>query len=194
MFRLLQCSKSNLICQILQHFDSDDEGRGGVRNPIISTVLYISSGDSSTSEHGSHAGGPTIVTNQKLSDNRLASQGWLAHAKPQRLVAFDGSFLHGVVPGKSYCDGRRVTLMMAFWDDILIRSGEGPGSARPFPTTNMPVWASQLASPAKIECVDYTSCVETSPINLEVIYETLDGEPWKRGMGMPSYDQVFQGF
>src|SRR4051812_969890 len=24
------------------HFDSDDEGRGGVRNPSVSTVLYLS--------------------------------------------------------------------------------------------------------------------------------------------------------
>ena len=118
----------------------------------------------------------------------------MAHAKPQRLVAFDGRFLHGVIPGKSYRKGRRVTLMMAFWEDIKIRSGVGPGSARPFPATNMPVWASQLTSPAIRECGDYTSCVETSPIKLDVIYETLDGKPWKRGMGMPSYDQVFQGF
>ena len=180
----------------MQHFDSDDEGRGGVRNPIISTVFYISSGDATKCERGSqqHAGGPTLVTNQKVTDVRLASRGWMAHAKPQRLVAFDGRCLHGVVPGKSFRTGRRVTLMMAFWEEIQIRSGVGPGSARPFPTTNMPAWASRLASPAKRECRDYASCVETSPIQLDVIYETLDGKPWKRGMGMPSYDQVFQGF
>jgi hypothetical protein len=41
---------------------------------------------------------------------------------------------------------------------------------------------------------DYESCVETDPIKLDTIYETLDGRPWKRGMGMPSYDEVFQGF
>ncbi len=182
-----------LIYQILQHFDSDDEGRGGVRNPIISTILYISAGDSSSSEDDSYAGGPTLVTNQKLTGIQLASKGWMAHAKPQRLVAFDGRLLHGVIPGKSYRKGRRVTLMMAFWEDIEIRSGVGPGSARPFPVTDMPVWASQLTSPAKRERGDY-KCVETSPIKLNVIYETLDGKPWKREKGMPSYDQVFQGF
>ena len=26
------------------HFDSDDEGEGGVRNPIITTVLFLSGG------------------------------------------------------------------------------------------------------------------------------------------------------
>ncbi len=137
------------------------------------------------------------MTNQKITDVRLASQGWLAHAKPQRLVAFDGKCLHGVVPGKGFRNGRRVTLMMAFWEDIQLRDGVGPGSARPFPTTtDVPAWASQLISSVNKRNIrrDYKSCVETSPIELDVIYETLDGKPWKRGMGMPSYDQVFQGF
>lgn len=26
------------------HFDSDDEGAGGVRNPLVSTVLYLTGG------------------------------------------------------------------------------------------------------------------------------------------------------
>jgi hypothetical protein len=47
------------------HFDSDDEGVGGVRNPIISTVIYLTDG----------VGGPTLVTDQVLatapSINRL---------------------------------------------------------------------------------------------------------------------------
>ena len=103
-----------------------------------------------------------------------------------------------VVPGKGFHDGRRVTLMMAFWRDIQIRNGTGPGSARAFPTDNLPQWASQLSNPLHedndTDCNVYDSCVETTPIKLNVIYEQLDGKPWKRGMGMPSYDQVFQGF
>lgn len=171
------------------HFDSDDEGRGGVRNPIISTILYITEG----------AGGPSLVTNQKLTDSNVATQGWVAHPRSQRLVVFDGRYLHGVVPGKGVRDGRRVTLMMAFWDDIRIRDGDGPGSARPFPTPTINVtssWASQLVTllPDNSNNISYESCVETDPIQLDTIYETLDGKPWKRGMGMPSYDEVFQGF
>lgn len=170
------------------HFDSDDEGRGGVRNPIISTILYITEG----------AGGPSLVTNQKLIDSRVATQGWLAHPRSQRLVVFDGRCLHGVVPGKGVRDGRRVTLMMAFWDDIRIREGDGSGSARPFPTStvnNTSSWASQLVTPLPDKSNNiYESCVETDPIQLDTVYETLDGKPWKKGMGMPSYDEVFQGF
>lgn len=62
----------------------------GVRNPIVSTVLYLSEG----------VGGPTLVTTQHLQDTMLAARGWLAFPKLNRLVAFDGSYLHGVVPGR----------------------------------------------------------------------------------------------
>jgi len=183
------------------HFDSDDEGRGGIRNPIISTIIYITAENTTINngKHGRATGGPSLVTNQKLSDIRLATKGYFAHPKSQRLVAFDGRYLHGVVPGKGVEGGRRVTLMLAFWENIQIRRGEGPGSARPFPNQDddLPKWASQLVQPLEdsdINANDYGSCVEKDPIKLDVIYESLDGKAWKRGMGMPSYDQVFQGF
>lgn len=189
---------------VMQHFDSDDEGRGGIRNPIVSTILYITEEDSNETttngnqQHTKLPGGPSLVTNQRLTDIRLATKGWMAHPKPQRFVAFDGKYLHGVVPGKGVQTGRRVTLMLAFWESIQMREGTGPGSARPFPTTDVPEWASQLVAPldeaSNDDVYDYESCVETSPINLGAIYETLDGKAWKRGSGMPSYDQVFQGF
>ncbi|KAL3794311.1 hypothetical protein HJC23_012436 [Cyclotella cryptica] len=188
------------------HFDSDDEGRGGVRNPIISTILYITtddSGDSTTT----CTGGPSLVTNQKLGDVHLATRGWMAHPKSKRLVAFDGRYLHGVVPGKGVDatkNGRRVTLMFAFWKDITIRRGIGPGSARPFPLKKnhnaMPKWAIELTkTPEGLEEGDpnqnsYQTCKETIPVEFEVVYETLDGRPWKKSDGMPSYNEVFQGF
>jgi len=73
------------------HFDSDDEGRGGVRNPIVSTVICVEGG----------VGGPTLVTTQKISDNKLAKNGWLVFPEDNRFVMFDGSVLHGVIPGRS---------------------------------------------------------------------------------------------
>ena len=179
------------------HFDSDDEGRDGVRNPLISTILYITEKDATTNEKYEPVGGPSLVTNQKLTDIRLATKGWMAHPKPQRLVTFDGRYLHGVVPGKGVQTGRRVTLMIAFWEDIKARQSEGPGSARPFPkhNDNMPEWARQLATPLDEKYSnDYEDCKETDPIKLDSIYETLDGKKWKRGSGLPSYDEVFQGF
>ncbi len=176
-----------------------------MRNPIISTILYVTAGDES-SDGGTLSettGGPSLVTNQKLSDSRLATKGWMSHPKSQRLVAFDGRYLHGVVPGKGVrpANKRRVTLMFALWDDVKIRRGLGPGSARPFPMNKsninnaLPQWTSQLVAPLDGDNEEqYSSCVETAPIRLDTVYETLEGKPWKKGMGMPSYDQVFQGF
>ena len=173
------------------HFDSDDEGRGGVRNPIISCILYISEDDCNI------PGGPSLVTNQKLSSVRLASRGWLAHPKARRLVVFDGRYLHGVVPGKlgESRPGRRVTLMLAFWEKIEVRnSGSGPGSARKFPESidKTVAWAESLQSPYGGGDMSYEACKETSPVELDRVYETLDGKKWNGRM--PDYDCCFQGF
>ena len=66
------------------------------KHPIVSTVLYLSS--------HSKVGGPTLVTNQRLRNptttNLNSVRGWLVSSKPSRLVCFDGSVLHGVIPGK----------------------------------------------------------------------------------------------
>ena len=90
------------------HFDSEDEGKGTVRHPIMSTVLYLTEG----------IGGPTLVTNQRLGD-MLPEKAWLAHPGHKkciktlrqlnllccqgsnRLTMFKGDLLHGVVPGVS---------------------------------------------------------------------------------------------
>ena len=129
------------------HFDSDDEGRGGVRNPLVSTVLYLS-------DEG--CGGPTLVTDQHIDGDALAQQGWLAFPKENRLVIFDGAVLHGVIPGRGYVNNARTrtTLMVALWDEIQVREGEGPGAARRLPGSSggeeqsLPEWCVQLTSMA----------------------------------------------
>lgn len=182
------------------HFDSDDEGRGGtIRNPVCSTILYLTSTSDNDGEDTNQttAGGPSLVTNQRLASQQLATKGWLAHPKSRRLVVFDGSVLHGVIPGKGVNSGRRVTLMMAFWKHIQIRDEPGPGSARPFPTNKkkMAPWAeAMMKDDIRVAKQRPTSLRETSPISLSTVYETLDGDPWKASMGMPDYEQVFQGF
>jgi hypothetical protein len=50
---------------------------GGVRHPILSTVLYLT---------GAHVGGPTLVTDQTLASARLAEQGWLLYPRHNRLA------------------------------------------------------------------------------------------------------------
>ncbi len=58
---------------------------------------------------------------EKLADICVASQGWMLHPKLQQLVAFDGRYLHGVVWGKCFQEGRRIMLLMVFWENIQIR-------------------------------------------------------------------------
>lgn len=174
------------------HFDSDDEGRGGIRNPIISTILYITAG----------CGGPSLLTNQKLDDVNLASKGWLCYPKCERLVAFDGRYLHGVIPGKGAKSGRRVTLMFAFWSDIRTRIDDGPGSARPFPTQDKECkWAEALISNDTQQTskhdntiTDVLVATEVEPVCIERVYETLSGKKWTKSKGLPDYNAVFQGF
>jgi hypothetical protein len=71
------------------HFDSDDEGRGGIRHPIQGSVCFVAGG----------VGGSTLVTNQRLAHSTLASQGWLVEPRTNRYLMFDGRYLHGVIPG-----------------------------------------------------------------------------------------------
>lgn len=90
------------------HFDSDDEGQGGVRHPIITAIVYLSDntspaqhsaadapkGGSSKAVSQEWVGGPTLMTDQTLG-GPLATQGWLAYPATNRVVFFDGRYLHG---------------------------------------------------------------------------------------------------
>jgi hypothetical protein len=92
--------------------------------------------------------------------------------------------------------------MFAFWKSIQVRDTESIGSARPFPSLRMKDsdgWASQLTKPLPDECSSSSSSevegmVETPPIAIDRVYETLEGKKWKRKFGLPEYDQVYQGF
>ena len=214
------------------HFDSDDEGRsrqqGFPNHPICSFVLNVSS--------NTRVGGPTLVTNQRLRNPETTHlqgvRGWLVPSRPSRLVCFDGSVLHGVIPGKGcipqlqeedmgeLSNPRRVTLMMAFWKDIKVRKGSGPGSARPWPSPEaspdeLPVWAKELNRTDVYSEGSSSSTVHTPTtrrkhlehtqiIPVQRVYELLDGSPVPKYYDdeisggevyyMPEYDKVFQGF
>jgi hypothetical protein len=175
------------------HFDSDNEGQDRIRHPIVSVVYYLSVPDGGacnvdqTGQVSSSLpqrddiidiGGPTLVTNQRLAHQSLATKGWLCHPKLGRLLVFDGKYLHCVLPGRQFSQSdltrssfgdnvpgletkehcpRRVTLMLAFWKGIRIRPGEQPGAARPFPsgdeTPNYkePEWMRQMRTKTVIQ-------------------------------------------
>ena len=179
------------------HFDSDDEGRGGIRNPVVGSIFYLTSG----------VGGPSLVTDQKFGAEALATTGWFCWPSTNRLVVFDGKVLHGVVPGKGFRkdtgtshEGRRVTLMVALWEHIQVRDEPVQGSARPYPSLDREdqrvhaPWVQQLCSTAPEKQLDPTRWQPMAPVKLDHIWETLEGEKWDSTRGMPSYDEAFQGF
>lgn len=127
------CSCCALVAGHQLHFDSDDEGQGGVRHPIITAIVYLSDNTSPAQRqpgcrdsHGAAGaglgsgtvrscccgacgagqagscvcvqqewvGGPTLMTDQVLG-GPLATQGWLAYPATNRVVFFDGRYLHG---------------------------------------------------------------------------------------------------
>jgi hypothetical protein len=183
------------------HFDSDNEGCTEViRNPLVSCVVYLS-GNNVT------AGGPTVVTNQRLSSRQLASKAWLVPAtKSNRLIAFDGKLLHGVVPGSGSSSHRRVSLMLAFWKKIRVRQQPGAAACRwPAPGAVKAEWADALmmtptvaavAEPAKhiASSGGKQATREMLPIAVSPVYETIPGgQPWSSRLGVPDYELMFQG-
>jgi hypothetical protein len=97
------------------HFDSNETHlmlRGEVLHPVYSTVLVLSPGSASQ---------PLLVIDQRLHEDASEQVvGWRVEPdSPGRLVAFDGSLLHGVIPqlGKDVKGGHsaRITLMTGWW-------------------------------------------------------------------------------
>ncbi|KAL7552256.1 hypothetical protein ACHAWF_015491 [Thalassiosira exigua] len=113
----------------------------GVSCPIVSCVLTI--------EVPNQSGAPTLVCDQSITRGDVSNSGCLCYPRPNRLLAFEGSLLHGVVPGIPFaqcsdehggssdddsCDldsrksnrmparggDQRVTLMMGFWREVCL--------------------------------------------------------------------------
>ncbi|RHZ34582.1 hypothetical protein DYB37_013592 [Aphanomyces astaci] len=184
------------------HFDSADEGRGGVRNPIVSTVTFLEA----------PCGGPTVVTDQRFGFPKLGRNGWLVHPHENRFVVFNGKMLHGVVPGRKGGDDadvgrltppRRVTFMVAFWDFDVRQSpplaGERPGSAMPLTwgdDDTMPEWQQRFRPRCSVagggDDDDDGAVKDVTPLTLPRIWERTDGLALDNKM--PAYDGCFQGF
>jgi hypothetical protein len=99
-------------------------------------------------------------------------------------------------------NGRRVTVMFAFWRRIRLRDigddGKLYGAARLLPS--QPLWSQQLRrhldSNSSNHDDDGTNTIATiiNPIHHDRVYETIGGTPWTRKMGMLEYHEIFQGF
>ena len=198
------------------HFDSENEGRGGIsalHHPIVSCVLVID-GDST-------CGGPTLVTNQKRGDGTLATEGWLLFPRRNRLLMFDGSLLHGVIPGRpfsrdelemlgeieenSHAPRKRVTFMVGFWDSVMPLPFLGkPSASQRFPSENgVYTWSKFAVSQSgsllsQANQVNYSNhkLLQVEGIHLTKIWcktnETVKTD--EKENHCPQYDKCFQGF
>eukprot|EP00931_Biecheleriopsis_adriatica_P079300 TRINITY_DN52705_c0_g1_i1.p1 TRINITY_DN52705_c0_g1~~TRINITY_DN52705_c0_g1_i1.p1 ORF type:complete len:526 (-),score=105.59 TRINITY_DN52705_c0_g1_i1:34-1611(-) len=188
-------------CGHQMHFDSDNEGIGGARHPICSCVVYV--------EAPPGVGGPTLVTDQRLSDPTLATKGWLVYPKPGRLASYDGTYLHGVVPGhgkspSTSSQQRRITWMVAFWHQIETRpfGADGlAGSSRPLPDPAAPLtagpktytWHQELRLPKP----DLLQREDTPPVPASLplrtgVWTTIDGCEVGNGEPVPAIDKCYQ--
>ena len=195
------------------HFDSDDEGRGGVRNPICSTVLHLTpKAKNSTNQSESIVGGETIITAQSSTSKKLSesSDGWLCSSYTNRLLAFAGNLLHGVVPGAGVGPNtghHRVTFMVAFWKKIRIQDEKlYHGSARSFfGRVDEEQWAKILSN--KIENIHSDDQQNLATISKDCFYQVpiwediskKKNEEYKESLAhvrkqkyLPPYDVFFQ--
>ena len=131
------------------HFDTDErslraEAEPKVAHPLVSTVLFLevpedegNGKEMDTSSRGGGEGGApaggrstggTIVVDQRLGEGAEYAAGgraWVAHPVANRIIAFDGALLHGVLPVVAGSGdggsggGRRLTLMVGWWGKEL---------------------------------------------------------------------------
>ena len=107
------------------HYDFVTDDGIVPRFPIASTVTFITA----------DCGGPTLITDQQMtSPSPRSHHGWMVQPRKNRLVCFNGSLLHCVLPGHGpspSVDARRVTFMIAFWkDDPRAPRNPYPGKKR----------------------------------------------------------------
>jgi len=172
------------------HFDTDNEGINGLRNPVLTVALFLCS----------DAGGPTLVTSQakdEVHKTYHSAHGWLAYPKVNRLVAFP-NLLHGVLPGKGRVDPnlRRHTLMISFWENVDRRPWDGPGSTRavadcPFAWTRK---ARETAGEMERNVLDAEKIwtpKEVAPLFAPRIWENIDGSLLLENQEVGA-DQCFQ--
>ena len=84
------------------HFDTDEGGladRKLVSHPIVSSVLYLTSGKQDNGSNGtSSTAGATIVLDQTPDAKTVADSCWICTPKDNSFMLFPGNLLHGVLP------------------------------------------------------------------------------------------------
>ena len=117
------------------HYDLDEaalRSTGETRSPLKSSVFYLETVD--------NAGAPTMIMERRLGDSEENAAGWLVAPRANRLLTFDGSLLHCVVPplpAPADAARRRITVMIGWWGpDVTVGDPARPSPNRPLGTPN----------------------------------------------------------
>jgi hypothetical protein len=150
------------------HFDADEralrrgDGAGEVSHPIVSAILFLESPADARVQGAGGGGGGTVVVDQRLGDGARADGGraWVAEPTTNRVVAFDGSLLHGVLPSSEPAEDaasdpghRRLTLMIGFWGPEM-KPGDAAEDERQGPCVRPPWRAATAAGGESAERAD----------------------------------------
>ena len=150
------------------HFDADEralrrgDGAGEVSHPIVSAILFLESPADARVQGAGGGGGGTVVVDQRLGDGARADGGraWVAEPTTNRVVAFDGSLLHGVLPSSEPAEDaasdpghRRLTLMIGFWGPEM-KLGDAAEDERQGPCVRPPWRAATAAGGESAERAD----------------------------------------
>ena len=118
------------------HYDLDEaalRSTGATRSPLKSSVFYLETVD--------NAGAPTMIMERRLGDHEENAAGWLVAPRRNRLLTFDGSLLHCVVPplpAPADAARRRITVMVGWWgSNVTVGDPARPSPNRPL---GEPAW------------------------------------------------------
>jgi len=139
-------------------------------------------------------GGPTVIFDQTVA-RKETTRAWVAPPKRNRLLAFDGSRLHGVLPGAGAgaAGGRRLTFMANFWaTDPCAGDAADPENTRgatPFPPAGAR-WPADFIGPREPFAAE-TRAKSTAAVDLGDIVQSLDGAPVKKAPDLISDGTFF---
>jgi hypothetical protein len=135
------------------HYDLDEaalRSTGETRSPIKSSVFYLETIDND--------GAPTLVMERRLGDGSTNAAGWLCAPRPNRLLTFDGSLLHCVVPpipAPADAARRRITVMVGWWgSNVTVGDAARPSPNRPL---GAPAWLPAVAFDEDAATVEVTA-------------------------------------
>ena len=134
-----------------------------------------------------------------------ADKGWLVHPAENRLVMFNASLLHGVIPGKGInpdINQRRLTFMIGFWRDIAAtqRGLDHAGPAQYFPD----IEKTKYNWPKIMKLSEFPKSADTGsekviPQDISAVWEPIDIDErvganlLVKGHNVP-YSLIWQGF